>query len=241
MNKLTGTIIKLLTERLSKVAALFSADQQGLDEITWWLFLIIIIVPDWTTRKILKVVKMEVTESVSVRFHMSSPCPTWLHALNNDRSHSVFIYVLKKKREDSGHFPALSPSPDDKVKSDWPRWRRGVIYNHINPFVFYAGLGHCHSCPRGESHHLTCKLFPINIRDDEPFLYLHITPAVHQCPSWPFEHNEMTTGRTLVRSEIWAQSTCLTGMSTYRFTGSYWVKLVTGQYRKIHDFLCWES
>lgn len=208
MNKLTGTIIKLLTERLSKVAALFSADQQGLDEIAWWLFLIIVIVPNWTTRKILKVIKMEVTESVSVRFHMSSPCPTWLHALNNDRSHSVFIYVLKKKREESGHFPALSPSPDDKVKSDWPRWRRGVIYNHINPFVFYAGLGHCHSCPRGESHHLTCKLFPINIRDDEPFLYLHgvsgITPAVHQCPSWLFEHNEMTTGRTLVRSEIWA-------------------------------------
>lgn len=121
------------------------------------------------------------------------------------------------------------------MKSDWPRWRRGVIYNHINPFVFYAGLGHCHSCPRGESRHLTCKLLPINIRDDEPFLYLHstngITPAVHQCPSWPFEHNEMATGRTLVRSEIWAPSSCLTRMSTYRFTGSYWVKLVTGQHR----------
>lgn len=129
------------------------------------------------------------------------------------------------------------------MKSDWPRWRRGVIYNHINPFVFYAGLGHCHSCPRGESHHLTCKLFPINIRDDEPFLYLHvvsgITPAVHQCPSWPFEHNEMTTGRTLAMSEIRAPSLsglCLTRKSTYWFKGSYWVKFVTGPYRKSMTF-----
>lgn len=140
---------------------------------------------------------MEVTESVSVRFHMSSPCPPL-----SQRIH----LCIKKKEEDSGHFPALSPSPDDKVKSGWPRWRHGVIYNHINPFVFYAGLGQCHSCPRGESHHLTCKLFPIYIRDDEPFLYLHdvsgITPAMQQCNSWPFKHNEMTTGRTLVRSKI---------------------------------------
>lgn len=131
------------------------------------------------------------------------------------------------------------------MKSGWPRWRRGVIYNHINPFVFYAGLDHCHSCPRGESHHLTCKLFPINIRDDEPFLYLHdmsgITPAVHQCPSWPFKHNEMTTGRTLVRSKIWAPNSAPVShqMSTCK---AYWKLLDevcdrTGRQGKIHSLL----
>lgn len=76
------------------------------------------------------------------------------HVLNNDHSHRVFIYVLKKRRLCS-HFPALSPCTDDKVGKASARWRRGVIYNHINPFTFHAGLGHCHLCPRGESHNPT--------------------------------------------------------------------------------------
>lgn len=131
------------------------------------------------------------------------------------------------------------------MKSGWPRWRRGVIYNHINRFVFYADLGHCHSCPRGESHHLTCKLFPINIRDDEPFLYLHdvsgITPAVHQCPSWPFKHNEMTTGRTLVRSKIRAPNSAACVIPDVHMQ-AYWKLLGevcdrTGRQRKIHSLL----
>lgn len=36
------------------------------------------------------------------------------HALNNDHSHRVFIYVLKKSGLCS-HFLALSPCTDDKV------------------------------------------------------------------------------------------------------------------------------
>lgn len=137
--------------------------------------------------------------------------PAKSHALNNDTSHSVFIYVLKRALR--SHFPALSPSAHDKVNGDWPRWRRRVIYNRFNPFVFCAGLGHCHFCPRGESHHLSSKYFPINICNVEPCLYLRrvsiITSTSHQCPSRPFEHNEMTTGGTLQRSEIRASAACI--------------------------------
>lgn len=70
------------------------------------------------------------------------------------------------------------------------RWRRGVIYNHINPFTFYAGLGHCHFCPRGEWHNPTYKRHPINIWDDEPYPYLQTRygdrPTAHLCSLWPW-------------------------------------------------------
>lgn len=96
--------------------------------------------------------------------------PGQLLALNNDHSHTVFIYVLK--RGVCSHFPALSPCTDDKVGKASARWRRGVIYNHINFFTFSAGLGHCHFCPRGESHNPISKQHPINIWDDEAYPYL---------------------------------------------------------------------
>lgn len=85
-------------------------------------------------------------------FGSVEPLKKW-HALNNDHSHRVFIYVLKRRL--CSHFPALLPCTDDKVGKASARWRRGVIYNHINPFTFHTGLGHCHFCPRGESHNPT--------------------------------------------------------------------------------------
>lgn len=95
--------------------------------------------------------------------HVFRFCTTALkwQALNNDHSHRVFIYVLKRRL--CSHFPALLPCTDDKVGKASARWRRGVIYNHINPFTFHTGLGHCHFCPRGESHNPTYKQHPINI------------------------------------------------------------------------------
>lgn len=105
------------------------------------------------------------------------------HALNNDHSHRVFIYVLKRGL--CSHFPALSPCTDDKVGKASARWRRGVIYNHINPFTFSTGLGYCHLCPRGESRNPTYKQHPINTCGDEPYPYLQTKYGNRQKKSLP--------------------------------------------------------